>query len=279
MSLMPMRLMYITNDVPTALCAESAGVDWVFVDLELLGKVERQGHLDSVISHHTIDDVARISAALRVARVLVRVNPIHENSAREIDQVIDAGANIVMLPYFHGPREVEYFLSCVSGRAETCLLVETPSAVHCLAEIVTLPGIDHVHIGLNDLHLAYGMKFMFESLACGLVEDIVETVRPVIPSYGFGGVGRIGTGQLSAELIVSEHVRLGSSMVILSRGFLGSMQGETDLGRLSDQFMSGVAQLRACHRLLVEHSSASDLEANRRRVVADVRQICAEVVR
>ena len=47
---MPLKLMYITNDERVAKVAESSGVDWIFVDLEILGKEKRQGHLDTVIS-------------------------------------------------------------------------------------------------------------------------------------------------------------------------------------------------------------------------------------
>ncbi|WP_214834823.1 hypothetical protein [Exiguobacterium sp. E4787] len=46
---MSLKLMYITNEPNIALLAEQNGVDWVFVDLELNGKEERQGHLDTVI--------------------------------------------------------------------------------------------------------------------------------------------------------------------------------------------------------------------------------------
>ena len=51
------RLMYITNDVQVARMAEEAGVDRIFVDLETLGKAERQGGMDTVQSKHTVADV------------------------------------------------------------------------------------------------------------------------------------------------------------------------------------------------------------------------------
>ena len=38
-----LKLMYITNDPRTALIAEQAGVDRIFVDLETVGKQQRQG--------------------------------------------------------------------------------------------------------------------------------------------------------------------------------------------------------------------------------------------
>ena len=60
--MMGLKLMYITNDVQIAGIAENCGVDWIFIDLEINGKEERQGHLDTVISRHHIDDVKRIKS-------------------------------------------------------------------------------------------------------------------------------------------------------------------------------------------------------------------------
>lgn len=39
--------------------------------------------------------------------------------------------------------------------------------------------------------------------------------------FGFGGIARIGEGDLPSDNILGEHVRLGSSSVILSRTFKG----------------------------------------------------------
>ena len=38
-----LKLMYITNNVDVAKIAENNGVDRIFVDLEVIGKKERQG--------------------------------------------------------------------------------------------------------------------------------------------------------------------------------------------------------------------------------------------
>ena len=104
---MALKLMYITNRPEIAQNAETAGVDRIFVDLEYIGKAERQGGMDTVQSRHTLDDVKRISEAITTAELLVRVNPIHDaldnypSSKDEIDATIEAGADILMLPFFH----------------------------------------------------------------------------------------------------------------------------------------------------------------------------------
>ena len=92
--------MYLTNDPQVAAIAQTAGVDRIFLDLELRGKEERQGHLDTVISHHSIEDVRRLKAVLTSAQLLVRVNSMYAGSEAEINKVIADGADIVMLPYF-----------------------------------------------------------------------------------------------------------------------------------------------------------------------------------
>ncbi len=95
---MAIKLMYITNEPKTARIVEQSGVDRIFIDLEVRGKAERQGHIDSVKSHHTLDDINRTKEALSQAELLVRVNALHEQSRQEIDEVVSRGADIVMLP-------------------------------------------------------------------------------------------------------------------------------------------------------------------------------------
>ena len=95
---MTLKFMYITNDVNVALIAEKYGVDRIWIDLETLGKEERQKNMDSVKSNHSIEDIKKIAPLLTKSEMLVRINPINVNSENEINTVIDAGADIIMLP-------------------------------------------------------------------------------------------------------------------------------------------------------------------------------------
>ena len=96
---MSLKLMYITNRPDVAVIAEHSGVDRIFVDMEYIGKAKRQGGMDSVQNHHTVQDVKAIRDVLNTTELLVRVNPIHEaladypSSKDEIDAVIEAGAD------------------------------------------------------------------------------------------------------------------------------------------------------------------------------------------
>lgn len=240
---MPLKLMYITNDLRVALIAEKYGVDRIWIDLETIGKEERQYGRDTVISHHTVEDISRIKPHLTTSELLVRVNHWHEGSRKEIDDVIDAGADIVMLPYWKTPDEVKKFLSAVDGRAKTMLLLETKEADACLDQVLRLPGIDEIHIGLNDLHLSYGLDFMFELLTNGTVERLCRRIAVKGIPYGFGGIARIGHGMIPAEKIILEHYRLGSTRAILSRSFCDTSK-ITDVDEINRIFFVHMKELR-----------------------------------
>ena len=176
--------------------------------------------------------------------MLVRVNPIDDETPEEINKVIELGADIVMLPYFKTIDEIKNFLSIVNNRVKTCLLLETKEAVEILDDILKLEGIDEIHIGLNDLHLSYNMNFMFELLADGTVEKICNKIKKTNIKYGFGGVGRVGEQvMLPAENIIAEHYRLNSSMVILGRSFCDTSK-IIDINELQKIFEEGIKKMR-----------------------------------
>ena len=216
---MSLKFMYITNDPEVAKIAQKYGVDRIWVDLETLGKEERQGHIDSVKSHHSVEDIKKIVPVLHTSEMLVRVNPLNSQSKDEIDQVIEAGADIIMLPMWKSLSDVKEFLSYVAGRVKTTLLLETKEAFECVDEVLSYGGVDEIHIGLNDLHLSYGLNFMFELLTNGKVEELCNKFKAVGIPYGFGGIAKIGEGAVPAEKIIMEHYRLGSTRAILSRSF------------------------------------------------------------
>ena len=244
-----LKLMYITNRPEIAKIAEKAGVDRIFVDLEYIGKELRQGGMDTVKSHHTIEDVKVIKNALSRAELLVRVNPIHDKTAdyvsseEEIEGVIVNGADIVMLPYFKTVEEVERFVKAVNGRCKTMLLIETPEAADNIEEILKVEGIDEYHIGINDLSIGYGKKFMFELVADGTVEKLCGAIKTTGKPYGFGGIAALGKGLVPAENVIIEHYRVGSSMAILSRSFCNTEKVK-DTEEISEIFCEGVAQIR-----------------------------------
>ena len=246
---MALKLMYITNRTDIAKIAEDAGVDRIFVDLEYIGKNLRQGGMDTVQNRHTPNDVANIKKTLTRAELLVRVNPVHNatqeycSTEEEIEAVINAGADIIMLPYFKTATEVQRFISAVDGRAQTILLFESVKSIENIDSILALDGIDEVYIGLNDLSLDYGRKFLFSILADGTVEKITKKFKDKNLSFGFGGMAILDGGALPGRKVLPEHIDLGSTCVILSRAFCNTSIIQ-DLDEIKSTFENGVKKIR-----------------------------------
>lgn len=271
-----LNLMYITNNPEIAIIAQNNGVQRIFVDMEYIGKSDRQGGMDTVQSFHTLEDVCKIRKCLTVAQLMVRCNPIHDktdeysSSGEEIEGIIKAGADIVMLPYFKGKEEVEQFVKFIGGRARTLLLIETPEAVACIDEILDVPGIDEVFIGLNDLSLGYGMKFMFQPLVDGTVEKLCKKFKAKNLPFGFGGIAALRKGALPAERVIAEHYRLGSTCAILSRSFCNT-NIITDLDEVRRVFDVDLKEIRSWEQQCSD--GEVDLFENRKEVELAVSKI------
>jgi 2-keto-3-deoxy-L-rhamnonate aldolase RhmA len=268
-----LKTMFITNNIEVAKIAQKYGVDRIWIDLEVLGKEERQKGMNTVKSNHQIEDIKKIRPYLDKAELLVRINPINPNSKEEIEKVIEAGADIIMLPMWKSVEEVKQFVTFVENRVNTTLLLETKEAVECLDEVLNLDKIDEIHIGLNDLHLSYGLKFMFEPLANGLVENICKKIKVKNIPYGFGGIAKIGEGTLPAEDILEEHFRLGSSRVILSRSFC-NLELIKDFQEIEQIFSKNMKKL---NQLEEEIQKKNILELEKHS--SKVREIVEEIVK
>lgn len=222
------KTILICNDPKMAVYAASCGVTRIMIDCERNGKLVRQAGVDTVISSHEIRDAFQVVSSLiengfsnAMHRVVIRLNSLYPGSAREIDMAIEAGVGMIMLPYFHAVSEVKQFVELVSGRVGVIPLVETARAIEEIEDIVKIEGVNEVYIGLNDLHRDLGMRHIFQPLALGYVDRASEICRRANIPFGFGGIGRLGTGEVPSGLILSEHRRLGSRCVILSRSFHG----------------------------------------------------------
>jgi len=187
-----------------------------------------------------------------------------------VERALDAGAQVLMLPFFKTADEVRRFIDMVRGRAVVFPLLETPQAAEHVDEILALDGIDEILIGLNDLSLGYGKKFMFELLADGTLDRLCERFRKKGLPYGFGGIAYPHQGMVPAEKIIREHYRLGSTRVILSRSFCNSIK-EQNLGVIAKCFFEGVREIRAIERECDQHLRF--FSENREDIVQSVEKI------
>lgn len=261
-----LELIQITNDPAFARRCDALGGFRLFVDLERLGKAQRQAGRNTFISVHDSDDVGRIKEVLRRSPLMVRVNPLNDSTPAEVDAVLAQGADLLMLPMFTRAQELRDFASLVAGRVPIVPLLETGGALACLQEWIATPGLAEVYMGLNDLHLSLGHRFMFEPLALGLVDQVAAAARRQGLRFGFGGIARVDEGLLPGRDVLAEHLRLGSGSVILSRTF--------HRGDDSAAFEPEVAKLREAERDLAQRSP-EQVDADARRIAALIEKIAA----
>ncbi|MEJ8858363.1 aldolase/citrate lyase family protein [Variovorax robiniae] len=217
-----LELLQITNDPALARRCDAIGGFRLFVDLEQHGKAQRQAGRNTFISSHVLADIAPVKSVLTHSRLMVRVNPLHGRSAEEIDAVIACGADVLMLPMFNSADTLRQFCDLVRGRVPVSALLETAGALASIEEWASTPGLQEIYVGLNDLHISLGLRFVFEPLALGYVEQIAAVAKRRGLDFGFGGIARLAEGLLPGRDVLAEHVRLGSNAVILSRTFYAS---------------------------------------------------------
>jgi hypothetical protein len=261
------ELMLICNDYEMARYAVINGVDRIFLDLEIHGKKQRQASRDTVISGHEIKDIRSVKEAIAGAELLVRLNPLHNNTETEVEQAISAGADSLMLPMFDTADQLRQFLDLVDGRVRVIPLVETPKAVTNFNEIRWVEGVAEFYFGLNDLHIALGMKFMFELLIDGTMERMAAFCHEATVPFGFGGIARMDEGLIPGKLVLAEHLRLGSSIVILSRTFHRASKTIKDLKDYN--FATELQRLRRCQNLL-EQRNENQINTDHQILVAQI---------
>ncbi|MGE0498321.1 MAG: aldolase/citrate lyase family protein [Ramlibacter sp.] len=260
------ELLQITNDPAFARRCDALEGLRLFVDLEQLGKAERQAGMNTFISAHELEDVARIKAVLRRSRLMVRLNPLNPATAAEVEAVLARGADLLMLPMFTCAAELAAFSRLVAGRVPIVPLLETADALASLDQWIATPGLEEVFVGLNDLHVSLGCRFMFEPLALGHLDRVAAAARRQGLRFGFGGIARLDEGLLPGRDVLAEHVRLGSQAVILSRTF--------HRGEATTAFESEVAALREAEMALAARS-AGQREADHHKALARITELAS----
>ena len=214
-----------TDDPVRAQDADRAGVDRVGVDLERLGKRERQPDPGLWLSTHREESLPLIRERLSRARLFARTNPPHDGWPPEAERLIAAGVEVLMLPAFGSAADVRDALAVVGGRALLVPLVETADALAAADEIAASPGLAEVHFGLNDLALAMGLENRFGVLTQPALESATRTLRGAGVRVGVGGIGRAGDDSLPipSDLIYAQYPRLGATGALIARSFFDGL--------------------------------------------------------
>ena len=218
----PLIFTFWTGDIILARAADRAGVDRVGVDLEVVGKAERQGGMDTWISGHKEDLIPVMRKQLTRAQLFARTNPLYPGSIDEVERLIDMGVDVLMLPYFTTSEEVAQFAGIVRDRAYIVPLLENIQAAEIIEELVSMDEIQEIHVGINDLSLSLGFQNRFLTLGTDLAMHISSCVRSSGKRLGFGHVGRAMDTSLPipSDLVYAQYARLGATATIISRKFV-----------------------------------------------------------
>jgi hypothetical protein len=242
--------------------ADNAGIDRIGLDLEIMGKAERQRGLGTWVSSHRIDQLREMRSAVARAELFCRINPINADSQAEIDQVLAHGVEVLMLPMFTTVEEVEKFVAMIDGRAKAVPLLEHRLAVDEIDRIVRVPGLDCIHVGLTDLALSLNIPNRFALMASALMDRVAAAVHRQGLRLCVGGIGRAldDSQPIPTDAIYSQYARLNAAGALVSRAFFGADPAAIDVG----------AEVERCRQRMAywRRQSAAELNAARSRFVA-----------
>jgi len=119
---------------------------------------------------------------------------------------------------------------------------------------------------LNDLSIGMGLDFLYEPLIGGIIEYLCQKFAKKGIKYGFGGVSRLEKG----KLILSEHFRLGSSMVIINRDFRKYKDKYEDV--IKEVNMKDEIDKINRYLISLENISEYELEENRLQLKSDIQK-------
>lgn len=235
---------FITADPLEASAARAAGIQRIMIDLERKGKADRQKGRELFLSDHRMEHVSLMNSRVLNSEIVVRINPLHDESDKEVAEVIERGADYVMLPFFHHVNQVETFHGLVKGKAQIILLIETASAANNIEAIISAAPPDEMHIGLNDLSISLGKNNIFTLFRDGTVASIAARIRACNLPFGIGGIGALSRNNLpiTPKCFYVEQLRLGAT-----RGWLGRSFREPN-GRLTlaEEFRSLLLTYQEC---------------------------------
>jgi hypothetical protein len=228
-----------TNEPALARRADAAGVDRIGLDLETYKKAERQPKaLSTWISPHAEEQLPALRESIGRGKLFCRVNPVADPGCRaQIDRLAAYGVEVMMLPMFTSADEVRRFVDYVNGRAECVLLLENCEAADRVEEIVKVPGVSDVHVGINDLTLSLCKRTgdtnrnRFGVLASDLMHRVGRAVLGEGIRFGVGGIGRVmdNDQKIPSDLVYAQYPRLGATAALIARSFFGPDPQTLDL--------------------------------------------------
>lgn len=227
-----LSLVAFEHELNRVLPLYDGGLREFIVDHESRGKERRQLGADTEINEAPLAAIEPL-ARLKGVRVHCRINAWCEDSHDEIERAIGSGASRIYLPMARGRGEVEAFLRAVDSRTETAILIETKAAVDGAEQFGDLP-LNAVFVGLNDLAISRGQKFIFTALRDGSIDRIRAAVPAI--EFGFGGATCIDCGDpIPCRMLLGELAAHRGGFTFMRRSFRRDIVGRdipSELARL-----------------------------------------------
>lgn len=183
------RLTLVTRDPIWAAAGYKAGVEYIGVDIERLGKAERQSHIKNArINDHELKHLEGVANSAPGVPLFARLNPLHSGTETEIDEALRRGVSALMLPQFKSAAPLRAFFDIIAGRARVIPLLEDVAAMDHLDEILDLCVDDELMFGINDFSRSLGIG---HPMRMALHPDMAEVARAAkakgVP-FGWGGI-------------------------------------------------------------------------------------------
>lgn len=183
------RLTLVTRDPVWAAAGAKAGVEYVGVDIERLGKAERQSHIKNarINDHelHHLDDVAKAAPGVPL---FARLNPLHAGTQAEIEEALRRGVSALMLPQFRDAVPLREFFDIVAGRAGVIPLLEDVAAMDHLDEILDLCVNDELMFGINDFSRSLGLGHPMRMALHPEMAEVARAAKAKGVPFGWGGI-------------------------------------------------------------------------------------------
>lgn len=213
-----MQLFVFHRTLPLDSEAIRAGIDGVIVDLEKKNKIERQSGFDTQINQHSINDIINLKKLDPSIYIICRTESISNTNKNEIQAIIDAGADEILIPMVKKRHEINTALSWLSNQIPLSIMLETKDI---LQEISALPfvHIKRAYIGLNDLHISRETSSLFDAFTDGTVDKIFAQVNGRT-QLGVAGITVPSGGYpIPAKYLMSELLRLTADFTFLRRSY------------------------------------------------------------
>ena len=245
-------LLLFHRDFETSQTYLKAGVDGIIVDLETAGKAKRQLGFDTEINDHTIADLHALRANSD-GYLLCRLSGA-DVTETEVSQVIQAGANEIIVPMLNSMFQAERICRLAENICKVTLMVETVEAMGIAEKLSKLP-VARIYVGLNDLRIARQTASIFSPLADGTLERLRAAIKG--PAFGFGGLTLPSKGApLPAFHLYNEMARLDANFTFLRRSFyrdVDQLAPETALSNIKSHYAA--ARMRPSAQINENHSA------------------------